>query len=306
MKSVDALLAGLVDYAGLFPPASEDMRPALESYATYADGEDREALGRFIVPITRLNELEEVGRDLMPRGSGAEPWRLSVLVAEDVRAAAEKMLKFNRRHSSGSKDGHAVIDTAELKASTADEIGHQRKDFPKPLVAYFEIPITGDVEQLVKTIARVGARAKVRTGGITPEAFPPAQAVVDFMVACQREAVPFKATAGLHHPIRGEYRLTYEPGSPRGMMYGFLNVFIAAALLHVGESEETALTALEETDQSAFTFAENDIQWRGKRISADQILASRSEFAISFGSCSFREPVEELAHLTHQTRSTDL
>ena len=306
MKSVDALLAGLVDYAGLFPPASEDMRPALESYATYADGEDREALGRFIVPITRLKELEEVGRDLMPRGRGAEPWRLSVLVAEDVRAAAEEMLKFNRRHSSGSKDGHAVIDMAELKASTADEIEHQRKDLPKPLVAYFEIPITGDVEQLVKTIARVGARAKVRTGGITPEAFPPAQAVVDFMVACQHEAVPFKATAGLHHPIRGEYRLTYEPGSPRGMMYGFLNVFIAAALLHVGESEETALTALEETDQSAFTFAENDIQWRGKRISADQILASRSEFAISFGSCSFREPVEELAHLTHQTRSTDL
>jgi hypothetical protein len=126
--------------------------------------------------------------------------------------------------------------------------------------------------------------------------------VVDFMVACQHEAVPFKATAGLHHPIRGEYRLTYEPGSPRGMMYGFLNVFIAAALLHVGESEETALTALEETDQSAFTFAENDIQWRGKRISADQILASRSEFAISFGSCSFREPVDELADLTRKTR----
>ena len=306
MKSVDALLAGLVDYAGLFPPASEDMRPALESYASYAESEDRDALGRFIVPISRLGELEEVGRELMPRARGSEPWRLSVLVAEDVRAAAEEMLKFNRRHSLGSKDGHAVIDMTELKATTADEIGHQREDLPSSLVAYFEIPITGDVAPLVKTIAKVGARAKVRTGGITPEAFPPAEALVDFIAACQREAVPFKATAGLHHPVRGEYRLSYEPDSPKAMMYGFLNVFIAAALLYVGESEDTALTALEESDPSAFTFGEDGIQWRGKRISVDKILASRSEFAISFGSCSFREPVEELAHLTHQTRSTDL
>jgi len=282
------------------------MRPALESYGTYAESDDRAALGKFIVPITRLKELEEVGRDLMPRGRESEPWRLSVLVAEDVRAAAEEMLKFNRRHSSGSKDGHAVIDMAELKASTADEIGHQRKDLPSSLVAYFEIPITGHVEPLVKMIAKVGARAKVRTGGITPEAFPPARALIDFILACQREVVPFKATAGLHHPIRGEHRLTYEPDSPKGMMYGFLNVFIAAALLYIGESQDTALAALVETDQSAFTFAEDDIQWRGKRISVDQILASRSAVAISFGSCSFREPVEELAHLTHQTRSTDL
>jgi hypothetical protein len=306
LKSVDALLAGLVDYAGLFPPASEDMRPALESYASYAESEDRVALGRFIVPISRLGELEDVGRKLMPRARGSQPWRLSVLVAEDVRAAAEETLKFNRRHSSGSKEGHAVIDMAELKASTPDEIGHQREDLPNTLIAYFEIPITGDVEPLVKTIAKVGARAKVRTGGITPEAFPPADALVDFIAACQREAVPFKATAGLHHPVRGEYRLTYEPDSPKWMMYGFLNVFIAAALLYAGEGEDTALAALEERNPSAFAFTDDGIQWREKRIGVDQILASRSEFAISFGSCSFREPVEELANLTHQTRSTDL
>lgn len=282
------------------------MRPALESYATYAESEDRQALGRFIVPISRLSELEDVGRKLMPRARGSQPWRLSVLVAEDVRAAAEEMLKFNRRHSSGSKDGHAVIDMAELKATTPDEIGHQRKDLPNQVIAYFEIPISGDVEPLVKTIAEVGARAKVRTGGVTPEAFPPADALVDFIAACQREAVPFKATAGLHHPIRGEYRLTYEPDSPKWMMYGFLNVFIAAALLYAGENEDTALVALEERDPSAFAFTEDGIQWRERRISVDQILASRSEFAISFGSCSFREPVEELANLTYQTRSTDL
>jgi hypothetical protein len=303
LKSVDALLAGLVDYAGLFPPASEDMRPALESYASYFQGADRKALGRFIVPISRVKELEEAGRDLMPRGSASEPWRLSVLIAEDVRAAGGEVLKFNCRHSSESKDGHALIDVVELKASSVDEIEHQRRDLPPVVTAYFEIPITLDVSPLVKTIARVGARAKVRTGGITPEAFPPAGAIIDFIAACRREAVPFKATAGLHHPLRGEYRFTYEQGGQTGMMYGFLNVFIAAALLYGGESEDTALAALEERGASAFIFADDAIQWRGKRIGAEQILASRSEFAISFGSCSFREPVEELAHLTSKATS---
>jgi hypothetical protein len=303
LKSVDALLAGLVDYAGLFPPASEDMRRALENYASYFQGADRKALGRFIVPISRVKELEEAGRDLIPRASGSEPWRLSVLVAEDVRATGEEMLKFNCRHSPAAKDGHAVIDVVELKASSADEIGHQRRDLPPVFTAYFEIPITLDVSPLVKSIAKVGARAKVRTGGTTPEAFPPGGEIIDFIAACRREAVPFKATAGLHHPMRGEYRFTYEQGSQTGMMYGFLNVFMAATLLYAGESEDTALAALEERDTSAFIFADDAIQWRGKRIGTEQIMASRSEFAISFGSCSFREPVDELAHFTRNATS---
>jgi hypothetical protein len=305
LKSVDALLAGLVDYAGLFPPASEDMRAALESYASYFQGPERMALGRFIVPISRVKELEEEGGALMPRGSPTGPWRLSVLVAEDVRSASEEMQKFNCRHLSDSKGGHAVIDVAELKASTVDEIGHQRRDLPPAFTPYFEIPITGDVSPLVKALAQVRARAKVRTGGVTPEAFPSAEAVIRFIGACQREAVPFKATAGLHHPIRGEYRLTYEAGGPSAMMYGFMNVFLAAVLLYAGESEATAAAALEESDPLAFRFSEDAIQWRDKSIGAELILAARSEFAISFGSCSFREPVEELAHLTRRVGPTD-
>lgn len=304
MRSVDALLAGLVDYAGLFPPASEDMRPALESYASYLESEDRKSLGRFIVPISRLRELETAGRDLMPRDPGSEPWRLSVLVAEDVSAAADEMVKFNHRHCPESKAGHSVIDVAELKARTADEIGRQRRDLPPGMTAYFEIPITPDVSPLVKVIARVGARAKVRTGGVTPEAFPKAGAVIDFIATCRREGIPFKATAGLHHPLRGEYRLSYESGSPTGVMYGFLNVFLAAALLYAGESEDAALEVLQESGPSAFTFTDDTIQWRDKSLSLEQILASRSEFAISFGSCSFREPVDELADLTRKARST--
>ncbi len=302
VKAVDALLSGLVDYAGLFPPAREDMRGALENYASYREGDDRSALGRFIVPVSRLKELEEASSGLMPDGAGSDPWRLSVLVAGDIRAAGEEMLRFNRRHQPDSNDGHAVIDVVELKAGTVDDIALQRSELPASFIPYFEIPIGRDVSPLVKAIARAGARAKVRTGGLTPESIPPAAEVIDFITACRREAVPFKATAGLHHPIRGSFKLTYEPNSPIGTMYGFLNVFLASALVYTGESDDTAIAALEERDRSAFVFEDDAIVWRDKRVTGEEIKASRREFAISFGSCSFREPIDELRPLSQLSR----
>ena len=243
-----------------------------------------------------------MGNDLMPLGESSEPWRHCVLVADDVRGAATEMLEFNDRHSPESDAGRAVIDVVELKASAANEIGHQRNDLPGRFIPYFEIPIMSDVSPLVKAIATAGARAKVRTGGVTPEAFPRVERIVDFIGACKHEGVAFKATAGLHHAVRGEYRLTYEPGSPKAMMYGYLNLFVAAALLYTGESEDTALAALEDNDPTAFSFSDDAIQWREKRIALEQIVNFRSRFGISFSSCSFLDTVDELASITRRVR----
>jgi hypothetical protein len=300
LKAIDALTRDLVDYAGLFPPAGEDMRRALENFASYLRGADRRALGRFIVPIARLPELEDESRGLIESGA-SDSWRLSALIPGDVADSVEAVLDFNRRHE--QKSG-AVIDVVELKASAAGEIASQSRDVPASLTAYFEIPISGNVGGLVDAVGAAGRRAKVRTGGVTPDAFPSAEAVIDFIIACRRAGVPFKATAGLHHPLRGEYRLTYDPDSPKWMMYGYLNVFLAAALLHAGESEATAVQALEECDPAAIVVGDDAIVWRDKSLGTARIRESR-EFAISFGSCSFREPIDELAALTrHQTRAS--
>jgi hypothetical protein len=297
-----ALLDGLIDYAGLFPPAGEDMRTAVDNYAEYSRGPDRRALGRFIVPLARLPEFEDAAADLFPRGGSDEPWRVSVLVADDVRRAAEQMRDFNSRHESGSRRGLAVIDVAELKASTIEEIAMQHRDLPRTFTSYFEIPLSEDVTPLVAAIAESSSRAKMRTGGLTPEAFPSAESIIDFMIACRNHNVPFKATAGLHHPIRGEYRYTYDVDSAKGVMYGFLNVFVAAALLSASEDEDVALAALEETNPSAFEFHDSYLQWRDKRITADQLAAVRQRSAISFGSCSFSEPINDLVPLIRPTQ----
>lgn len=299
LTSIDALMAGLVDYAGLFPPAAEEMREALENYAKYIASSDASALGRFIVPVARLEEMEREAVGLLPRGGG-EPWRLSALIGDDVPAAIERIQAFNRLHGPGSDAGRAVIDVVELKAASVDAIAGLKGIIPDSFTSYIEIPLSGDVNTLVSAIGRIGARAKIRTGGVTPEAFPSAVAVIDFIVACRRAGVPFKATAGLHHPLRGEYRLTYETTSPKGMMYGYLNVFLAAALVDGGEDRNVALAALEENDPDSFVFGDGAIEWRGRSFTRQQLVQSR-EFAISFGSCSFREPIDELAQLTRLT-----
>ena len=288
---------GLVDYAGLFPPANQGMREAVESYASYLLTGDRPALGRFIVPLARLAEFQAATLDMLPRGPEAEPWRLSVLIGDDFSGASDLISNFNREHGPESEEGQATIDAVELKAATPDEINRKHAQLPRGATIYFEIPLASDIASLVDAIAAASARAKIRTGGITTDAFPSPERVLDFLVACARKRVPFKATAGLHHPVRGAYSLTYEARSARGTMFGFLNVFVAAALLFRGENITLAREVLEESDAATFRISEHTIEWRGIKLSADELRNIRSEFAISFGSCSFREPVDELREL---------
>ena len=94
--------------------------------------------------------------------------------------------------------------------------------------AYFELPLGENLADLVSTLAIRGQCAKIRTGGLTADAFPSTAQIIRFTRTCLAANVPFKATAGLHHPIRCFKPLTYAPDAPSGMMHGFLNVSLAA------------------------------------------------------------------------------
>ncbi len=143
-------------------------------------------------------------------------------------------------------------------------------------------------------VKRAGYLAKVRTGGVKPEAIPSITAVADFIRTCADQRLAFKATAGLHHPVRAEHALTYEPDAPRAVMHGFLNVFVAAALAWHGDRNlEPVLT---ETDPTAFRF-DDRAHWRDRSLSAEQVRDARTNFAHAFGSCSFEEPVRDLETL---------
>jgi hypothetical protein len=132
---------------------------------------------------------------------------------------------------------------------------------------------------------------------VTADAFPSAAKLLRFIAEAISAKVPFKATAGLHHPLRADYRLTYAPDSSRGRMFGFLNVFLAAAGLHSGMGQAEALDLLEEGSSAAFHIDNDAVRWRGFRLGLPQLQQARREAVISFGSCSFTEPIRELQAL---------
>jgi hypothetical protein len=146
-------------------------------------------------------------------------------------------------------------------------------------------------------VHRAACFAKLRTGGVKPEAIPAVGDVAAFILACAGRRLPFKATAGLHHPLRGDYRLTYAPDSAQARMFGFLNVFLAAAYARNGLDESELIPLLEETSRLAFQVTDDSISWRGNRLDLAAIRRAREQVVISFGSCSFTEPVSELAEL---------
>jgi hypothetical protein len=294
MHSLRALLTGIIDYAGLFPPAQLGMGSAVRRYADHLAGRQAWMLGRFVVPAARLDELEVEARGLLP-GSPDPPWKLSALAGEDPAAAVESIVT----HGAGSAGAAGIqIDSVEMKAAGVDEIERALHVVPDNLELFFELPHAEDPTPLIEALAGTRGRAKIRTGGITAEAFPTLRQLARFIAACASAQVPFKATAGLHHAVRGSYRLTYEEDSASGTMFGFLNVFLAASFAISRQADETMLLpVLEESDATSFNFDTDGVVWRGERLSVAELEQSRRSFALSYGSCSFSEPVEELEAL---------
>jgi len=217
-EALAELLRGLIDYAGLFPPAALDLPTAVRKYRAYRSGPYGWMLARFVIPAERAAEAPA---DLP----------LSVIAPDK-------------------------------KSERAGE------------VEYVEIPLAADP-------AGLGARAKIRTGGLSADAYPSPLDLAGFLHRAAAARVPFRATAGLHHPL---------PSPP---MHGFVNLFLAAALVWHGGREADALATLRETD---FRF-DRDAAWGAYRLTAAQIRSARAEFAISFGSCSFEEPIGDLKEL---------
>ena len=288
MSALDALLHGLIDYAGLFPPAQLAMPYAVRNHAAYLAGPHGGKLGRFIVPVARLEEFEAAHAALDP--DNQHEWRLSVLAGADPKADLNTILSFNARQAD------ARIVSIETKATAPADIA-KAAAFPPVFEVWVELPVNKDVGANLAALKSIGRGAKLRTGGVTPDAFPSLSDVAAFLAACRDHGLVAKATAGLHHPLRGEFALTYAAGAPRGTMFGFLNVFLAAALLHHGGNIADATALLSDGDPRQFTCTPDALAWRNHQFSRPQLESTRRQLLRSFGSCSFTEPIEGLQEL---------
>ncbi|HEY0931019.1 MAG TPA: hypothetical protein VGE27_13935 [Gemmatimonas sp.] len=291
------LLEGLVDYAGLYPPAALTMPAAVRNYAHYRAGGSGWVLGRFVCPATALETFSELADPLLPRDAGAIPWRLSVTGSGDVAADMVAIAAFNERHRVCFDECGAIADCYELKAESAEDIARLHEAVPRELLTYIEVPLDDRVQELVAAIALTGRRAKMRAGGTVSSAFPTASRIVAFLRACLEHHVTAKATAGLHHPLRGSYRLTYEPDAATGRMFGFFNVLLAAGVLADGGSDAQAIGMLEESNAEQIVMSDADVVWQSEggavRVDRATLQRVRDRMLVGVGSCSFTEPVDE-------------
>ena len=235
-----ALFGGLIDHAPTFPPEELPLEEGLVEHRRVRQSDNGWIVNRFVCPASKLAAL------------GGEPLRLSVVI-DTGRLPAED----------------ARIEAIEAAGLDPDVL------FDAAREVYAELPLRDDVSFRILQLGELGIRAKVRCGGAVTPSVP---MLGEFVEACRRLEVPFKATAGLHQPLR------------HGDEHGFLNLLAAAVF---GDEEE----ALAEEDASAFGLTAGAFTWRDRSASADEVARVRRELFVSFGSCSAQEPIDGLIEL---------
>ncbi len=246
----------LLDDASQFPPGNLPLEPAWEAHRRWRESDRAAVVGRFLVPSKRAEALSHlIDRD------GVAGIELGVVVAGDEFAGLAALA--------------ATTSSVELRGSVGD-VARWRERFPEATMFVEGAPVEA-VAELRQRDSRVGA--KLRCGGLEPAAFPSIEVVAAFIENCVRLDVPFKATAGLHQPLR---HWDPEIGVSH---HGFLNIWAATALAARGASSGQLAVTLEIGDGDS---------WRELGIPAGELERARRWFT-AFGTCSIDEPLDGLA-----------
>lgn len=278
------LLHGLLDDASLFPPASLTMPAAVAAHRRHQDAWYNSLCGPFVCAETRLADLRTTLTAancaaielslVVTGGAGAVPDALDAV-------AADPRLRLRAVEVPAAKDGDpADAVTAVVEALDA-----------APLAAatgYVEIPLRAVADpatagHLLAIVDNHGYRPKLRTGGVTAEAFPDEATLASCLTAVIDRRTPFKCTAGLHHAVR------HTAAGTGFEHHGFLNVLLAVAAASRGDS----------TPHIAGLLAERDPATVAARITEldDDAIADGRYLFVSLGTCSTDEPVADLVAL---------
>ncbi|MEA2001264.1 MAG: hypothetical protein U9N84_05180 [Actinomycetota bacterium] len=309
-----ALFADLIDYAGIFPPASLSLTEAVAEYRRARSGPHGWLLGRFLCPTSRLEDLAAHLTASMQADEA--PWRVSAIFDEPLGPAAMHTSVFERymdpaatvelieaKTPRETADGRTVEDAIVLLAPVAIaatsispsvtpflEIGRGdgwESGFPNALQAISRLSL--------ERLRPIGA--KLRTGGLIADAFPSPEQVALFIESCVQHDVPLKATAGLHHPFR-HYDKELDV-----MRHGFLNLLAAAALSRDGVGRDTLVAVINEQDPDALRASPAGLRWRDHLVGTPTLRKTRALFR-GYGSCDFDKPIADLDELRMLTPVT--
>jgi hypothetical protein len=297
--SLRALLAHSIDYAGMFPPCSLELAPALRNQAQYVRSDDAWMLSAFVLPVGQFDAARKILSDFDPQHA----LRVSALGPKTENAAAfrdaiENVDAAIRSFSASNVD---LISVAQLEMFLPQDVDlaliEEARSIVGNLPGFWEAPAER-AEQTIALLAENNSNTdkptfgfKLRTGGVTPDAFPTSAQIAKALVSPATHQVPIKFTAGLHHPLR-QFREEVQT-----KMHGFLTVLGAAVLAaeHKWIEKQTA-AMLDDEDAKSFLFDDEFFAWREWKIDIKR-LKDRRRFVTSFGSCSFDEPRVDLRAL---------
>jgi hypothetical protein len=315
-RSVQGFLHNTIDYAGLFPPASLNLEESLDNFAGYLIGPQSWMLSKFVCPFRKTKELS-----LLPGfKSSRNKIRLSLLSTsslktdEFIQFFTDDMLSF--RELPDEFHNKSVFETIELKfplelieKNSKDSIRIfldslseiVKEHFNHRIFIFCELPVIGDFDHNLKnTVKEIcehneafnDAGFKLRTGGTDLSDFPSPDIIVSTMRQCLVHKVTLKFTAGMHHPIR------HHDTNLKTMMHGFINVFGAGILaFRHAISDRELREMISDEDPTNFKFSDDAFEWREWKSDTEEIHGARNGLVLSFGSCSFDEPVEDLKKL---------
>jgi hypothetical protein len=297
--SLRALLAQAIDYAGMFPPCSLGLEPALAKQADYVRSPDAWMLSAFVLPVPEFEHAKQLLGQFDPQ----HPLRVSALGPKTDNATAfeHALAKTIAAIHSLARHNVDLVSVSQLEMFLPQDVNlaqlREVRSAVNSLPVFWEAP-ADRAEQVIALLAEHNSEAeapvfgyKLRTGGITPDAFPSASQLAKALVVPATHQVPIKFTAGLHHPIR-QFRDEVQT-----KMHGFLNVLGAAVLAAEHRwNEKQTIAMLEDEDTESFSFEDEFFAWREWRIGIKS-LKNRRRFVTSFGSCSFDEPREDLRAL---------
>lgn len=298
MTALRALLSNVVDYAGLFPPATLHLDAALDNYAAYIRSAEAWMLGAFILPVAQF----DAAAAHFGKFDVEHPLRISALgskaadgkaFADSLGGAAEAIRTFNDRLLEAVR-----VEQFEMPLPNdinSDVIASLRSAFHGQRVRTFWESTPDRAEEILRAFGEHNRTQggqplgfKLRTGGVTADAFPTAEQIACVLIAAATHGVPIKFTAGLHHPVR-MFR-----DEVKTKMHGFLNVLGAAIfVLEDRWSVSQTVRMLEDENPASFSFANDVFVWHDQQIRAERIAAHR-RVVTSFGSCSFDEPRDDL------------
>jgi hypothetical protein len=297
--SLHALLAHSIDYAGMFPPCSLGLEPALKNQAEYVRSSDAWMLGSFVLSTEQFDAV----RQLLAEFDAHHPLRVAALGAKtaSVDAFLEALDNADAAIRSLSRHNVDLVSMSHLEMFLPRDVDiaslKEARSIVGDLPVFWEAP-PDRAEQTIALLAEFNSDAdspsfgyKLRTGGVTADAFPTSMQVAKALVTPATHQLPIKFTAGLHHPLR-QYREEVQT-----KMHGFLNVLGAAVLAaeHRWDTNQTAMM-LEDENVDSFSFTADFFAWREWRIDIKR-LQYRRQFVVSFGSCSFDEPRDDLRAL---------